>query len=86
MAHGPHWQSLIESTDEVLEYLPELVRTALPVEGQKPDPTAEFLYIRNTDEPLGTLALIRNTGGDSHQFVTTYPICWAGAENELEVQ
>ena len=85
MGHGPHWLSLVESTDQVVEYLPDLVRTALPVDGQKPDPTAEYIYIRANEEPLGTLALIRNTGGDAHQFVTTYPMCWDGAVNELEV-
>jgi hypothetical protein len=68
----------METTDQVAAYLPDLVRTALPVDGHS-NPTAEYIYIRNSEEPLGTLALIRNTGSDAHLFVTTYPVCWDGA-------
>jgi hypothetical protein len=85
MAHGSHWQAIVESTDQVTEYLPDFIRHALPVDGQKPDPSAEYFYCRSSQEPLGTLAVIRDTGGESHHFVAAYPVCWEGARNELEV-
>ena len=85
MGHGPHWRTLVESTDQVVEYLPDLIRDATPVDGQKRDPSAEYLYLRSKEEHLGSLGVIRNTGGETHQFVTAYPVCWDGARNELEV-
>lgn len=67
MGHGSHWLTLVDSTDQVLEYLPDFIRDATTVEGQKKDPSAEYFYLRSNENPLGSLGVIR-TGEESHQL------------------